>query len=1127
LAEVESVGGAEGDFTVEIRELPRYVDPGRCIACGLCAEKCPSRVEDDYNQGLGKRTSAHVRYPQAVPLKYLIDPDHCLYLTKGKCRACEKVCPSQAIDFSQQEKRYEIDVGAILLAPGLRPVDARAAGGYGYKRLQNVVTSLEFERILSSTGPYQGHLRRPSDQQEPRKIAFLQCVGSRDGNHPYCSSVCCMAAIKEAIVAKEHAPNLDAAIFFMDLRTHGKEFEPYCARGEKDAGIRLIRSRVHTVEPSGPNEDALKLAYVDGEGRPRWELFDMVVLSLGLEVSEDTVKLAEKMGLALDPDRFAQTGCTAPTRTSRPGIFVCGGFSGPKDIPQSITEASAAASQCAALLRDAPNRGARRKRCPEERCVDGEDPRVGVLVCHCGVNIGTVVDVKAVRDYARTLPGVVYAADNRFTCSEDTQQLIRDAVRAQRLNRIVIAACSPRTHESLFQETLEEAGLNRHLFEFANIRDQVAWVHKDAPREATQKAKDLVRMAVSKACLSEPLSPLRLKVHPSALVIGGGVAGLNVALNLADQGFRTYLVEQDARLGGYAVNLSRTWTGEDVKGYLARLTDQVRRHRNIELFLSTRVKDVKGFVGNFTTTVESHERVRELSHGVTILATGGRPLETEEYLYGQTERVTRWHELERLFEAEPERLNQSDAVAFILCVGSREGERSYCSRVCCTASLMKAVSLKERRPGLDVFIFYRDMRSYGRRERLYRRARELGITFVRYSPREKPSLQMVLSGGREKVRITARDPVLGMQVSVDVDYVNLLTAIVPADHGPVARLFKVPLNQEGFFMEAHAKLRPVDGSTEGVFVCGLAHYPKPIDESIAQAQAAAMRASMVLTQRHVEIEPMISVVDEKRCIGCGLCEASCAFGAMRLVKSDGRGCSAESLPALCKGCGLCAAVCPRKAIDMKGFRDREILAAIHAGGEDAMDLKRRRRSGAGRVTSVMGYRMAGDCYFHSGHSWVSVERGGRLKIGVDDFTTKVLGRPETLRVPPTGALLHEGRRGWVYARGGHEADLVAPVTGRVFEVNRSILAQPEIVSEDPYGRGWLIILEPLLLDRDLRRLLSGEQGLRWMEGETQKLLQLLGKEYERLAATGGEAVPDLFGSFPEVGWDRLLETFFL
>ena len=938
MADVEKVEGAAGRFTVTVRERPRYIDTEKCIACGICAEKCPKKVDDEFNCDLNKRKSAYVKYPQAVPLKYAIDPETCIYFKgkKGKCKACEKFCPADAVDFDQQDKVHTIEVGSIILAPGFQSFIPDVPPVYGYGTYPNVITSMEFERILSAAGPYQGHLLRPSDQQTPKKIAWLQCVGSRDllpGSHGYCSGVCCMYAIKEAVIAQEHAhEDLDTAIFFMDMRTYGKDFERYYERAKNEHGVRFVRARIHSVEPAALDSNDLKLHYIDEDGTPYDETFDLVVLSTGLEIGGEVRKLSEACGIVIDEDGFAQTGCFSPVATSRPGIFTCGAFAGPKDIPYSVMEASAASAASAALLADARNSLTQAKTYTDEVAVTAQEPRIGVFVCHCGINISSVVDVPAVRDYSKTLPHVVYVADNLFSCSEDTQHLIQEAVNAHNLNRVVVAACTPRTHEPLFQETIREAGLNRYLFELANIRDQNSWVHQAEPQKATEKAKDLVRMAVAKVALAEPLDRLQVPLNRNALVIGGGVAGMSAALNLGDQGFNTYLVEQKEELGGHALNIKRTWKDEDAKAYVTEIRRRVLDHADIEVLTGTKLIDVIGFVGNFTSEVQTNNTVRELNHGVAILATGAESYQPQEYLYGQSERVTCWHDLEDLFTREPERLQQAEAVAFIQCVGSREPDRPYCSKICCTTSVQQAISLKTAKPDLDVYILYRDLRTYGQREELYRKARELGVLFFRYSLEEKPVVEQTTVDAKEKLQITVRDHVLGRPVLLQVDYLNLATAIIPKNSEELAQLFKVPLSEDKFFLEAHMKLRPVDFATDGVFVCGLAHYPKPIEESIAQAQAAAARAANVLAQEFVEVEPIVSEVDQELCIGCGLCEASCSFGAIHLVKVEGRGYRAENISASCKACGVCAAACPQQAIDMIHFRDRQIVAAIQAGG---------------------------------------------------------------------------------------------------------------------------------------------------------------------------------------------------
>lgn len=853
----------------------------------------------------------------------------------SECMQCVTACQAGAVDHTMQEEVVTLQVGSVIAAPGFKPFDPQVYD-YGYGRYPNVVTSTEFERILSASGPFEGHLVRPSDQQPPKKIAWLQCVGSRDIHHAahgYCSGVCCMYAIKEAVIAKEHSDHtLDTAIFFMDMRTYGKEFERYYNRAENENGVRFIRSRVHSIEPVEPGSDDLAIAYTDENGTMQSETFDMVVLSIGLEISNEGKELAARLGIAVDPDGFAQTSSFSPVATSRPGIFACGAFAGPKDIPYSVMEASAASAASAASLADSRNTLVHSKTYPDELQVGNEEPRIGVFVCHCGINIGSVVDVPAVRDYTKTLPNVVFVANNLFTCSQDTQQLMREAIDEHRLNRIVVAACTPRTHEPLFQETIREAGLNRYLFEFANIRDQDSWVHQAEPEKATEKAKDLVRMAVAKVALLEPIDRLQVELNHNALVIGGGIAGMSAAINLADQGYHTYLLEQKDQLGGHALKVKQTWKGEDIAGYVKDLSERVASHAKIEIITGAQIKEVGGFVGNFFTTVEAGGAARELHHGVAILAAGAHSFNPEEYLYGQTERVTKWHDLEDLFAREPARLEQADAVAFIQCVGSREPQRPYCSKICCTASVQQAMELKTRKPDLDVYILYRDLRTYGQREELYRKARELGVLFIRYTLDNKPVVEKAAVDGREKLKITVTDHILGRPISLYVDHLNLATAIIPRDLQTLGNYFKVPLTEDGFFLEAHMKLRPVDFATDGVFVAGLAHYPKPLEESIAQAQAAAARAATVLSKPYVEVEPIVSAVDQELCIGCGLCEASCPFGAIRLVKVHGKGYRAENISASCKGCGICAAACPQKAIDMKHFRDRQILAAIYAGG---------------------------------------------------------------------------------------------------------------------------------------------------------------------------------------------------
>ncbi|WP_435549805.1 NAD(P)-binding protein, partial [Desulfobacterium sp. N47] len=852
-----------------------------------------------------------------------------------ECLQCVDACLAGAVDHSQTVVEKQIDIGSVILCPGADTYDPSVLDEfYHYKTNPNVLTSLEFERILSASGPTMGHLVRMSDHKEPKKIAWLQCVGSRDNNHcgnGYCSSVCCMYAVKEAVVAKEHAGgDLDCAIFYMDMRTNGKEFERFYNNAKDKHGVRFINSRVHSIE-SVPETGDLSIRYVTGTGETKIETFDQIVLSVGLEISKETLELAKRLGIETTEGNFCKTSSLEPVNSSKEGVYVCGSFQGPKDIPQSVIDAGAAAAIAGKDLCSARNTLTRDKQVTPEINVIGDTPRIGVFVCNCGINISSVVNVPEVVKYAGQLPGVVFSSGTLFTCSQDSQENIRKAIAEQGLNRVVVAACTPRTHEVLFQQTIQEAGLNPYLFEFANIRDQNAWVHQKDPESATQKAKDLVRMAVARSALLEPISSIQIEINHDALVIGGGISGMSAALTLADQGFKTYLVEKSSELGGQAlVHAVNTWQGDNVTAFLSGIKDKVTNHKNIEVLLESDIKNIDGFVGNFTTSVNSAQKDRKINHGAVILAIGANPLEPNEYLYGQSDRVMKWHELESMFESHPEKLEESRAIAFIQCVGSREPARPYCSKICCTASVKSAIAIKEKKPETNIYIIYRDMRTFGLREELYKRAREMGVTFIRYNVDEKP---VVEKDGNEGLIITVKDHILNTPLQISVDYLNLATAIVPAeDRKSLAQMLKVPLNEEGFYMEAHMKLKPVDFSTDGVFLAGLAHYPKPIEESISQAQAAAGRAALILNKSTIQIEPIVSVVDEGKCIGCGLCEQSCAFGAIRLKQVHGKGYRAGNYSALCKGCGVCAAGCPQRAIDMKHFSENQILASICAGG---------------------------------------------------------------------------------------------------------------------------------------------------------------------------------------------------
>ena len=912
-----------------------------CRACGACVSVCPVQFLDitelsensprpllsEFNERLSPRKPIFIKYPQAVPRVPVIDDESCVRLNAGACGTCQTLCDAKAIDYTQREIVHEIEIGSVIVSPGYETFPAERRAEYGYGVYPNVMTSIEFERLLSASGPTTGRVLRPSDGRHPRKIAWIQCVGSRDVtcDRDYCSSVCCMYATKEAVIAREHDSDIEAAIFFIDLRAFGKGFDAYATRAKEHYGVRYVRAMVSRVFDDPVTHD-LELRYTNDAGEPVKETFDLVVLSVGIQMSEETKDLARKLDIDLDRFGFAHTETFRPLATSRPGFFVSGTFNGPKDIPETVSEASGAAGVAAGNLREARGSLVVQEEFPPEKPFDADaEKRIGVFVCHCGINIASVVDVENVVEYAKTLPGVVVAEHPLYTCSQDTQEHMRELIAAHDLTHFVVAACSPRTHEPVFQETMSQAGLNRYLFDMANIRDQCSWVHQEHPEEATKKARRLVAMAVANVAQAEPLKDHEFEVNSNLLVIGGGLAGMTAALEAAKQGFGVYLVERERELGGNLRKLRRTSDGLSVSRYLYEITAEIKENPKIQVFAGSEIVEHSGFVGNFETEIMTPTGVgRTVRHGAIIVATGGIEARPELYGLGSQVRVMTQLDFEVLLEATEFKEENPHHVVMIQCVGSRcEEELNYCSRVCCNQAIKNALRLKEVLPETRVDVLYRDVRSYGHSELKYREARKNGVNFIRYDPERHP---VEVEFEDDVVQVDVFDPSIRRKMSMTPDLLVLSTGVKASENEELASMLRVPRNPDGFFFEAHAKLRPVDFASEGLFLAGMAHGPKTIPETISQASAAVARAATILSKDKLRISGVVSKVNPEHCAVCLTCVRACPYGVPFINENH----TAEINPALCQGCGICVSECPAKTISLARYEDKNIFSKITA-----------------------------------------------------------------------------------------------------------------------------------------------------------------------------------------------------
>jgi len=920
-SEVVSIKGEEGNFEITIKRHPRYISEEKCNGCGLCAEVCPIKIPNEFDEGIGVRKAVYAPFPQTVPLIYTIDMEHC-----NNCGLCKVVCEAGAVDYEMQESEIKVEAGSIIVSTGYDLFDSSALEEYGLGRYQNVVSNLQFERLLSASGPTEGHIIRPSDGAAPQKIAFIQCVGSRDVRHyPYCSQICCMASTKEAILAKEHLPEVESTIYYMDLRAFGKGFQEYVNRSKNECGVNYIRARPSQILEDHKTKNLIICYDNTFTGEFKEEEVDLVVLAPALKPSTGSKKLAKILGIDTDGyGYFSEVSEETPFDTIKPGIFVTGVCTGPKDIPDSVGQASGAAARAESLL--AESRGSLavvREEVPEKELAD--EPRIGVFVCSCGLNISGTVDVRSVTEYAKTLPGVVHADNIMYTCSDDALTSIKNIIKEKDLNRVVTASCTPRTHEPLFRETCREAGLNPYLFEMANIREHCSWVHSKEPEKATKKAKDLIRMAVARSALLKPQKIRTFDADKSATIIGGGLAGMSAAVEIAKQGFRVDLIERNKELGGYANELNSIFlSAKDPDRVVGPLREAVENHPNINTHLEATVANLDGFTGNFEVTVQKNGDNTTRKTGAIVVATGSDVLKPDgKYMHGQNRNVMTQFELEKGLKES--KFSFEEAV-MIQCVGARDDDRPSCSRTCCIEAIKNAVNLKKLNPEGNVIILFRDMMTFGKYEDYYREAQEeYGVKFVRYVPDRPP--EVVEEDG--KLKVTVYDASLGSNLEIIADKVILSTPHISSEGiDELQKILKVPRGTDGFFMEAHAKLRPLEFTSDGIFLCGSCQAPKEQSGVIAQGSGAASKVCSMLSKGFIEAEATTAIVDEEFCIACGRCIEVCPFGAISIIKNPMGEDKACVNDAICKGCGACASVCPNGAITPRHFENTQILVMI-------------------------------------------------------------------------------------------------------------------------------------------------------------------------------------------------------
>jgi len=926
-SQLTELTGAVGNFKATITTRAVEVDPELCTNCGACVDVCPVEVQDEFNGFLTSRKAIYAKYPLPIPNIYVIDRANCT-----RCGACVDICPTDAINLNKSEKIHELNVGSIILSAGFEEFNPHILMQYGHGRYPDVLTSVELERMFSGYGAGKGDIFRPSDGTTPQSIAFIQCVGSRDHEREYCSAACCMYALKEAMIIREEHPDLPIHFFYMDARAYGKGYHRYLEKARDQFKITFTRSRIPVVKEN-PATKKLILKYLTETGDTEAEEFDLVVLSIGQVPPSYNEKLSQLLGLPLNQWGFCATDEFMQTTTSNPGIFVCGAFSEPKDIPETIAQASTAALNAVSVLRKhssktaktntqtetTPNLWTLYDAKSEER--DWEN-KTAIFICQCGGEITRLLDLNALANFSKKLPNVHLCEKIDVLCSATSLKKVSQRLREIKVSRVVFAACVPYHYQHLFEEAAMEAGIAPGYVKIVNIREHAAWPHADDQSKATEKAKNMIAMGVEFARQESALETARPdSVISRALIIGGGTAGMSAALGLADLGIPVDLVEMTDQLGGQLKKIHFAPHQKDPQELLQQLIKLVQENNLIKIHFNTSIRRVQGQAGKFQVEFQNEQIPEMADYGAIIVATGGEEHLPTTFGYGQNERILTQQKFKEKVVAGEIDLAKVNQVVMIQCVESRTAERPYCSRICCTQAVTNALKIKELNPAAEIIVFNRDIMTYGFREQYYSQARESGVLFVRYEEAQPPEVS--IEGNR--IQVKAVDPVLNEELIFEPDLLLLSTGIDPQKNHELAEILNVPLDEEGFFQEAEVKFRPVDFHKDGIYVAGLAHSPRFIEETVTQGFAAAARAATILTKEKLPASPLVAEVNQRRCSGCQMCISACVYDA-RVWDEDSH--TVLVREAICQGCGACTMVCPNNACRLKGYRDKQVMAVI-------------------------------------------------------------------------------------------------------------------------------------------------------------------------------------------------------